>query len=719
MLTSSGKSLWGRRVVCRLCPLIAAWLICGAGFVGASGTETLPETLDGLRPFCRKVMSWPCRGIGVTATLSIFCDESTPVPDRGYRYGVVYFINGNFPRIGTESDATILRDFLCRDGHWVVVVDFKNHPRAKTPDFDQDLLALYRDIYREEDAGILSGTGLQPPKFFRIFLVPSGYRLATDQVYYDLREHAAPESLAITMQLYNELADRPSHKKFNIRKVARSEDMVDMHGKPLDYRVCYDIIYPGRCEESVPLFVLYNSGWENAAHYPPEAERINLANFLFRGYAYANVHYPMTPLCKAFECYTHRDPTETAHKRHAYAAAIRKLRLDAARYQVDPDRIGVCGVSKSAPVGAILGDPACEKRLEARKMTHPQPWPGVSAHITCVAMFNGNMSREWLAPGFVPAFYGRSELDPYVGYHAAVKVRDTLEKSDIPHLALVDMTDLPHTFPQGRDSRLGGLDRDRLLRRFFDHFLMKKGTGEPELLYHLPLNEQKTLDPKVTPEFYFFPAMKPVPDDSNRAELCNARGERIAGKWRLENGGLRLRFVPDAELPDGDYRMVLRGGWESSAGVPFKGETAFTFTVDRAGAAARSRLLFPVESIEKRGDQEKRYSDFRSCWPVPVRNADGTTSSLTYDLGRVYRVTSLAPQFAQTRWEYAFDVEVSTDGVSWTRIVEDRKGRFAAVRQVIPVDRQVRWIRLITRRANPVNHFFLTGIRIMGHEGKE
>ena len=99
MLTSSGKSLWGRRVVCRLCPLIAAWLICGAGFVGASGTETLPETLDGLRPFCRKVMSWPCRGIGVTATLSIFCDESTPVPDRGYRYGVVYFINGNFPRI--------------------------------------------------------------------------------------------------------------------------------------------------------------------------------------------------------------------------------------------------------------------------------------------------------------------------------------------------------------------------------------------------------------------------------------------------------------------------------------------------------------------------------------------------------------------------------------------------------------------------------------------
>ena len=171
MLTSSGKSLWGRRVVCRLCPLIAAWLICGAGFVGASGTETLPETLDGLRPFCRKVMSWPCRGIGVTATLSIFCDESTPVPDRGYRYGVVYFINGNFPRIGTESDATILRDFLCRDGHWVVVVDFKNHPRAKTPDFDQDLLALYRDIYREEDAGILSGTGLQPPKFFRIFLV--------------------------------------------------------------------------------------------------------------------------------------------------------------------------------------------------------------------------------------------------------------------------------------------------------------------------------------------------------------------------------------------------------------------------------------------------------------------------------------------------------------------------------------------------------------------
>ena len=225
------------------------------------------------------------------------------------------------------------------------------------------------------------------------------------------------------------------------------------------------------------------------------------------------------------------------------------MRLDAPQYNFDVDRIGFAGVSKSAPVGAILADPTCEAKMAARKPTVPQPWPGVSAQVACVAMFNGNMSADFLRPGFVPAFYGRSELDAYVGYWAAVKVRAAMEKANIPHIALIDMSDLPHTFPRGRDRRLGNLDLDWLFRRFFDHFLKVDGAEEPELVFHLPLDGQRNLAPAVTPELYFLPAMQPDAGESGRTFLLDKRVGRIAGKWRAENGGLRFCFIKDAGLP--------------------------------------------------------------------------------------------------------------------------------------------------------------------------
>ena len=187
----------------------------------SAGAAELPETLAELKPFCQKVMSWKCRYSGADATLSLLSDKASPVSVHGFHYVVIYVMNADFPRIGTEPDAVIVRDLL-KDGHYVIVADFQNHENAKTPDFDQDLRDIYQSIYQKGEKEVLHGTGWIAPDGYRVFIVPSGYRLAVDIPYYDLDKHTGGEGAKLTMKHYNELVGRASHKQFNLTKVEKT-----------------------------------------------------------------------------------------------------------------------------------------------------------------------------------------------------------------------------------------------------------------------------------------------------------------------------------------------------------------------------------------------------------------------------------------------------------------------------------------------------------------
>jgi hypothetical protein len=90
---------------------------------------------------------------------------------------VVYLKSLAAPRIGTESDDAIIREFL-KDGYLVVTLDYAHHPEARVPFINRDLGAVRDQVLHKT---FLPGIEVDPA---HVFLVPSGSRLRREVVFY-------------------------------------------------------------------------------------------------------------------------------------------------------------------------------------------------------------------------------------------------------------------------------------------------------------------------------------------------------------------------------------------------------------------------------------------------------------------------------------------------------------------------------------------------------
>ena len=90
---------------------------------------------------------------------------------------IVYLENLAAPRVGSESDESILQDFH-KDGYLVLVLDFAHEPQARVPFINRDLAKLRADFVNKK---LLSQYKVDAA---HIFIVPSGCRLKRDVLYY-------------------------------------------------------------------------------------------------------------------------------------------------------------------------------------------------------------------------------------------------------------------------------------------------------------------------------------------------------------------------------------------------------------------------------------------------------------------------------------------------------------------------------------------------------
>ncbi len=90
---------------------------------------------------------------------------------------VFYLRNLASPRVGTESDDAILRDFRA-EGFLVVTLDFVKHPQARSPLLNRTLGKLRDDLRAKK---LLAQYKLDDA---RLFIVPEGCRLQRDVIYF-------------------------------------------------------------------------------------------------------------------------------------------------------------------------------------------------------------------------------------------------------------------------------------------------------------------------------------------------------------------------------------------------------------------------------------------------------------------------------------------------------------------------------------------------------
>ncbi|HEU5080769.1 MAG TPA: hypothetical protein VFT72_16270 [Opitutaceae bacterium] len=90
---------------------------------------------------------------------------------------IIYLQNLPTPRVGTDSDESILHDFRA-EGFLVVTLDYAHQSRARWPFINRDFTALREQVQKKT---FLDGRALDT---LHIFIVPSGHRLKRDVVFY-------------------------------------------------------------------------------------------------------------------------------------------------------------------------------------------------------------------------------------------------------------------------------------------------------------------------------------------------------------------------------------------------------------------------------------------------------------------------------------------------------------------------------------------------------
>lgn len=301
---------------------------------------------------------------------------------------IYYVVNTNTERVGTDTDEQILTDLINRN-YLVTVSDYKNNSKANDP------YSLDWSIYKVLDQAVTGWRGGAQANTESRIVLPAGYNVTTDEVFFELDKHGADGSFQRIIDVWNNdflgtkgstsitLADGT---KTTVAAYTASlpggvasdiTQLIKKDGTPIDLDLKMDIIYPTNPENEVPVMVHASSA---EARANPLEWRMNA--FTLDGYAGVSFDYTWVPMARKdhYGYFDGNDSGSVTGDNNSYSmgmysgvkaetAVIRKIRYLSDRehdkYKFNVDKIGVFGVSKAGLV-TRLGNPNPENYPEER-----------------------------------------------------------------------------------------------------------------------------------------------------------------------------------------------------------------------------------------------------------------------------------------------------------------------------------------------------------------
>ncbi len=534
-------------VMAALC-LLAAW----------GPNDLLAEDPEGLKPYLRKTTTWDCQSLNKEVPVNIYYITSG-THSRPWNIGspvLVYIKNHGHERIGTEPDSSILLDYIAE--HYIVItVDFENDPQAVSPHFDKDLHQLFGAIYEQGENSLFEGINLSP-RIYRCFFVPAGCRVATDLVYWELDKHGANGTLEFIMERYNEKIAGIVYGK---EKVTSPEEMTDRQGRPFQYKLAMDIVYPSMSDKKVPIIVYASTQVTRHPNVAPQTYRPHMLGFTMRGYAYAIIDHCYDPLRRHFWFNPGNFSLNPWNGLASSTAAIRFIRANAQKFNIDERYIGAMGHSKGEYTVARLSDPDHINQDEQRKLEgypegspEPQPNPEYSSQITV----------GYQSPGSWPQYVSSNDVPTIVTHGAKdrmgrkyIETFDQLEKLDVIHVSML-MKGLGHELPYGYDEELG-VDRYRLVHDFFDSYL-KVEENLPPVVLGVAHSDKVSI--------HFAPEMDVNSVRSGVKLIPVNTNKPLKGTWETSRQNTKFTFNPTRQLKEGErYKLVISTGVMNQAGT--------------------------------------------------------------------------------------------------------------------------------------------------------
>lgn len=418
--------------VCILVPMLPA------NIFSTAATETMKKTEDAMKAIrANSELSVFQQGetqhftddgsIGIPYEVTVYYDVATHgAAQPGYMTlggtpVLMYVVNANIERIGTDSDVSILRSMLAR-GCIVVVLDYLNQTEAVGSALDYSAQLLRSRM--SEGAYFADKNVFAEGSYKENLIVPAGYNVTLNQVYFELDKHGTDGTLEEIVTVWNHdfrkykqdvivkwvhedgsrkatqnrfdgsvpvwYADAQGTRidaangqyiKIGHTKAEVITDCVKADGSPIDLKLYSHIIYPTNPLDTVPVMTMISSA-EGLCDGSSRTDRPQLQGFLFRGYAAVVFDYAYVPMGRndhygyfdgssvsSGKSVTGDNMTYAVHTfntAQATTAAMRFARYMALSepetYRFDVEAVGTFGISKAAWI-THLGAPSLREEL--------------------------------------------------------------------------------------------------------------------------------------------------------------------------------------------------------------------------------------------------------------------------------------------------------------------------------------------------------------------
>ena len=330
--------------------------------------------------------------------------SKTVIPGYNKTKIVVYAVNTGVERVGTHTNKSIIQSMLDR-GYVVIVLDYLNASDAKDLALERSAQQFIMDVQsgqcfdKTTDIGkvVFAESGL----YHERFLVPSGYDISVDNVFWEIDKHSMEGTLEKIVENWNSDfrvakanklvkwiysdgtrktvqndADGNSPKWYDADGSENSEsgeytyvkftvaqtitDCVNPDGTPLEMNLYCNVIYPTSPAAPVPVIAKASSNGD-LTKTPISNDKAHFSAFIFDGYAMAVYDYLWMPMAQtsSFDYYDGSQGETKDHMNYGLmmyndklvnTAAMRFLRHLSANggntYNFALDKFGVFGASK-------------------------------------------------------------------------------------------------------------------------------------------------------------------------------------------------------------------------------------------------------------------------------------------------------------------------------------------------------------------------------------
>ena len=472
-----------------------------------------------------------------------------------------YIINHSVSeRIGQEDDVSILQDYIDQ-GYVIVTLDFKSHANATNPYIEQALISAQSTFKSCAEGTVLGNLGVTTSAQF-IYCLPEGCRIERDVWYWDTSIWGAEGTMDAYRNKWNQKISYESTYTlddgtqptfpdyYEVGNLETVEEMLaevgqyvnktnysdEANGKPIEYKLSMNIIYPSqpKADYEVPVYVQEGTGYTREDGVGTGYTRGTFISFALNGYACAQYDHGYWPFLYrwGYQFYNSgSDYTQGTNLPRNALTAMRCVRSLADELGYSRDLLGAGGISKATvglsalslknnknyphgyvsftdfltgekktySRGVFEGDIRDENGAVVKTILQPFMYydethtEEISSDSCVTYISSGEGYQRLFGTGSlasyekVPLLVSGGLRDNYNCYNYWDESVEWFEANlTEPWLPLTQL-DQGHAYPVGDDTQFG-YNRGNAMIRYFDVFLKPDANRAPEVLWATPFN---------------------------------------------------------------------------------------------------------------------------------------------------------------------------------------------------------------------------------------